>query len=426
MKSTHCALVVLLSVAAARADNWPSWRGPRGDGVSREKSIPLKWSPTENIRWKTALPERGNSSPIVWGGKVFITQALSAVGQRMLICFDRATGRELWRKGVTIPEKEETHPTNDYAAASPVTDGERVIAFFGTAGLFCYDMEGRELWKRDLGRQTHEWGYAVSPILHGDVCVLFFGPGKRSFLTALDKKTGKTVWTAEPPPLEKRARTDGFKGQEAKGIVCTYGTPIVVQAGAREEIVMAWPQQARAYEPKTGRELWRCDGLNELVYCSPVAADGVVVAMGGFFGTSIAVRAGGSGDVTATHRLWQHVRTVNRLGTGVIRDGRVYILNTSRAQAECIELKTGRQVWSNELKVLGGTRDSWSSMVLAGDVILCLTQAGDTLLLRASPTFESLGVNSLGNEHTNSSTAVSDGELFVRTHKNLWCISEKK
>ncbi len=412
--------LALAASSSALAAHWPAWRGPDGTGVSTEKHLPTRWSATENIRWKVALPERGNSTPIIWGDRVFVAQP--AGNERTLMCFDRAGGKLLWQKGVTYTAPDATHEANPYCSASPATDGERVIVWFGSAGVVCYDMQGAQLWKRDLGKQSHEWGYGSSPILHGDLCILYFGPGPGSFLTALDKQTGKTVWRVEEPLVEPRKRTDGFKGKEP-GIIGTFTSPILIRAAGRDELVMSFPQQLRAYDPKTGAELWHCDGLNELIYASPLAADGVVVGMGGYFGNSIAVKPGGKGDVTATHRLWQSVRTKTGIGSGVIHDGHIFIM-TGGARVQCLDLKTGNEVWLETARGKGATGDSWSSMTLADGKLYVLNQGGDCVVLKASPKFELLAANSLGNERADSSVAVSNGDLFIHTHKHLWCVSE--
>jgi outer membrane protein assembly factor BamB len=385
----------------------------------------IRWTATENVRWKTPLPERGNSTPIVWGDRVFVTQAIDKEGRRTVICFDRTSGKQLWQSGVAHREKEETHPTNPYCSASPVTDGTRVIAWFGSAGVVCYDFAGKELWRRDLGKQSHEWGYAASPVLYENLCILNFGPGDRSFLTALDKRSGDTVWhVGVAPPLKPNERTDGFAGRD-DGYVGSWSTPILVKAAGRDELLVSLPEQLRAFDPRTGKEQWSCKGLNPLIYTSPIYGDGVVVAMGGFLGTTIAVRPGGEGDVTGTHRLWQTTRTRNRLGSGVVHAGHLYILNTEGI-VECVELKTGKAIWEERLKGQAAKSESWSSMVLVGDKIYIPNQSSETYVLRASPKFELLSVNSLDGELTNASLAVSDGELFVRTHKNLWCIAQMK
>nr|MDQ3621595.1 PQQ-like beta-propeller repeat protein [Verrucomicrobiota bacterium] len=377
----------------------------------------VRWSATENVKWKAPLPERGNSTPIVWEDRVFLTQAVGA--RRTVLCLNRKDGQVLWQAGPTYEAREESHRTNSYCSASPVTDGERVIAWFGSAGLHCFGLDGKELWKVDLGRHHHEWGYASSPVLHGDLCFLNFGPGERTFLAAFDKRSGKEVWRVDPPRLEAKERTDGFAGKDG-GVVGSWSTPLLVKAGPRQELVMTWPEKIVAYEPATGKELWRCDGLNPLIYTSPIAGEGVIVGMGGYLGSTVAVPAGGSGDVTR-QRLWQKIRDKEHIGAGVITGGHIYILNTP-GTAQCLELRTGEVKWEQRLTGPSGRSESWSSMVLAGDRIYVLNQGGDTLVVRAAPKFELLAANGIERELTNASHAVSDGELFIRTHQHLWCI----
>ncbi len=413
------ALFAALALSASAA-NWPAWRGPTGDGVCTETGLPLTWSPTENVKWKAPLPERGNSTPILWGDRVFVTQAINKDMKRLLLCFDRTTGRELWRVGTT-GEKELTHDTNPYCSASPATDGERIVVSFGSAGVFCYDFAGKELWKRDLGVQRHIWGNASSPVLAGDLCYLNFGPGERTFLIALDKKTGTTVWQHDEPG----GASGEVKPADPKkpAWIGAWSDPLVRRVGERGELIMTYPGRVCAFDPASGRELWTCAGLSPLVYASPIFAVGIAVGMSGFGGSALAVRAGGSGEVTATHRLWQHPREKQRIGSGVIGDDHIYILDDPGV-AECIELKTGRVVWEQRLKGLGPSGTNWSSLVLAEGRCYGMTQGGDAFVFKASPTFELLATNSLG-EMTNSSFAVSDGEIFIRTHKNLWCIATK-
>ena len=415
-------LLTLALASTALAANWPAWRGPTGDGVCAETGLPLTWSATENVKWKTPLPERGNSSPVVWGERVFVTQAIDKEMKRLLLCLDRATGKELWRAGTTAAEKELTHDTNPPCSASPVTDGERVIVSFGSAGVFCYDFAGKELWKRDLGVQRHIWGNASSPVLAGDLCFLNFGPGERTFLIALDKKTGKTAWQHdEPGGASGEPKPDADPKKPAW--IGAWSCPLFRRVGERDELIMPWPGRVCAFDPASGKELWTCAGLTALIYTSPIFSDGIAVSMAGYGGSALAVRAGGSGDVTATHRLWLHPNAKQRIGSGVISDGHIYILDDPGV-AECIELKTGRVVWEQRLKGSGPSGTNWSSLVLADGKCLGMTQGGDAFVFKASPTFELLATNSLG-EVTNSSFAVSNGEIFIRTHKSLWCIAKK-
>lgn len=412
-------LFTLATVAAAAP--WPGWRGAEGIGVTPETELPLTWSSTENVKWKVALPEPGNSTPVVWGDRVFVTQAIG--DERLVLCFSRNDGKELWRAGAKNVAKEPTHNTNPYCSASPATDGERVYAWFGSAGLYCFSMDGEEVWKRDLGDHRHEWGYSASPVLHGDLCYLNFGPGETTFLLAVNKKTGEDVWRQNLDKVEVTLpRNDGFGSKN--GVVGSWCIPLIIDTGEREELIMAWPQRVCSYDPETGKQLWFCDGLNPLVYSTPLFADGIVIAMGGYGGSTVAVRPGGSGDVTATHRLWHTPRDSGHLGSGVIKDGHIYIMNMNGI-VECVELKTGKSLWKERPKNTTPRSQSWSSMVLAGDRIYVPNQGSDTFVLKASPTYELLATNALDDGLTNGSLAVSDGQFFLRTHAHLWCIGSQ-
>ena len=206
------ALLVLANLNAY-AGNWPAWRGPHHDGTCDETGLPVTWSSTENVAWKAELPDRGNSTPVIWGNTVFITQAIEKEGRRMLIAFDKKTGKELWREGVVYKDAEPTHGTNPFCSASPATDGERVVVSFASAGVYCYSMTGKPLWKRDLGPQHHIWGNGASPVLVGDMCLLNHGPGEKATLYALDKKTGKMRLSRKsllprPPGMEDNGGGD--------------------------------------------------------------------------------------------------------------------------------------------------------------------------------------------------------------------------
>jgi outer membrane protein assembly factor BamB len=189
----------ITGAATAWAGDWPGWRGPEGTGVAAETGLPETWNTNANVRWHVDLPGPGNSSPIVWGSRVFVTQSIRKENRRTLMCFDRADGKLLWQSGLTYAEEEPTQESNPYCSATPVTDGERVIALYGSAGLSCYDFSGKELWHRDLGKMTHMFGSAASPILYGDLCYVNFGPDEKARLIAVSKADGHTVWEAEPP-----------------------------------------------------------------------------------------------------------------------------------------------------------------------------------------------------------------------------------
>lgn len=412
-------ILLLTATSTLWAESWPAWRGNvSGSGVAVGRDAPRQWGVDSQVRWRVALPERGNSTPVVWGDRVFVTQAVSASNWRGLMCFDRANGKLLWKQGVTYDKPERTHQANPYCSASPATDGQRVVASYGSAGVVCYDMQGRELWRRDFGPVDHIWGNSSSPVLHGDLCYHYHGPGEGGFLVALDAKTGNTVWRFDEPAWDTDERTDNFRGQPGKGVTGSFSTPIIVNAGERTELIMSFPMELRALDPESGKTLWRCEGLNPLVYTSPVHADGIVVAMGGYAGTSIGVKVGGTGDVAATHRLWQLERHNGGIGSGVIKDGHLYYDN-SGGIAFCLDIATGRTLWKARLP---GQGKSWGSFVLIGDYIYTLSQTGETVIFKADPAGLDVAAHNKIGEMTNSSLVPSSSEIFIRTHEALWCI----
>ncbi|REJ64516.1 MAG: hypothetical protein DWQ31_21550 [Planctomycetota bacterium] len=288
--------ILLAALAAAEAADWRSWRGPENKGVTLEADLPLSWGTTENVAWRVDLPDRGNSTPIVVGDLVIVTQSVEETKRREVIAFDAENGTERWRSGIRYEESEASHRDNPFCAPSPVSDGERVYVWFGSAGFYCYDLGGRELWKRDLGKQQHMWGYAASPVLYKDLCILSFGPGVREFLIAMDKRSGDTVWKHEGLTDAEEAEitiegTNGNAGRRGREETETdeesgslpradaqrgaWGTPIVVRHAGRDELVVSYPRRLVSYDPASGDEIWTCRGLGPLVYSSPIAGDGV-------------------------------------------------------------------------------------------------------------------------------------------------------
>jgi outer membrane protein assembly factor BamB len=428
MKALAGLIVAAVTSACGFAAEWPGWRGPTGDGVSTETSIPLKWSRTDSVRWKTPLPDEGNSSPVVWKDRVFITQATektdwppkgagnagpAVARRRSLRCYSRADGQLLWQKDVIYDQKESTHLTNPFCSASPVTDGERVVVSHGSAGLFCYDFAGKEQWRKDVGKLEHIWGNASSPVLYGGLVILWAGPGERQVLLAADMTTGKTVWEHSEP--------GGNSGKEKGSWLGSWSTPLVVHLPGRDELIVPVPHKLKAFDPKTGKELWSCDGMGPLAYASPVvSSDGIVVAMSGFHGPDLAVRAGGNGDVTKT-RLWRHAEKIpQRIGSPIIVGKHAYLLSEN-GLAQCFDLQTGEDRW-NKQRVSGS---SWGSMAAAGERLYVTNLLGETMVLAAKPEFEVLARNRL-DERTLASPAISVGDIFIRTYKHLWCIGEKR
>lgn len=419
MKAVLLSLHFLAFISFSHA-SWPSWRGDlSGSGHTSEPNLPTSWSPDKNVVWRVDLPEAGNSTPIVHGDRIFVTQPLTETHWRGLMCFNRMDGSLLWKSGLTYDKPETTHRTNPYCSASPATDGQIVVAAYGSAGLAAYDFDGKQLWHRDFGPIAHEWGNSTSPILRGDLCIHYHGPGKGAFLTALDKATGKTIWTWNEPDWQPGERTDGFKGQ-GKGIIGSFSTPIITNANGREELVMSFPMELKAFDPASGKVLWTCSGLNPLVYTSPMAHNGIVVSLGGYYGNSIAVKSGGSGDVTPS-RLWQEIRHNGGIGTGIIKD-KHYYYHDSGGIAYCLDIESGKTLWKDRLP---GSSKSWGSFILANGKIYTLSQTGETVVFKPNP--EKLEVLSQAtvSEQTNSSLVPSDNQFIIRTHKALWCIGSK-
>jgi outer membrane protein assembly factor BamB len=401
-------LTLVFSASLAVADNWPSWRGPTGQGYCDEKNVPLKWGEKENVRWKIPLADHGNSTPVIWKDRIFLTQANKGGTLRSLICFDRKDGKQLWQKDVEYKGAEKNWDPKWYCNASPTTDGERVVVSFGSAGVYCYDFTGKELWSRtDLGQWEHQFGNGASPVLYGDTVIQWCGPNEkagRNFLIAINKATGKTAWEHD----------------EKEG---SWATPVVVKADGKDQLVFGVGAFLKAFDPKTGKELWKCDGLQSYVYTSALVAHGVAVGMSGYGKSSIAVKLGGTGDISKD-RLWRHEKPANqRVGSGVIVGEHVYIVDDD-GSPRCYELTTGKNLWADEVKLKGPT---WGSMVHADGRLYILMRDGTTVVLAAKPKYEILATNKLApGEQTNSSVAISDGDIVIRTTKHLWCIAEKK
>ncbi|MEX2561206.1 MAG: PQQ-binding-like beta-propeller repeat protein [Pirellulales bacterium] len=410
-------LLVCLA-ASAGGGEFMSFRGPAGTGISDETGVPTHWGPDNNIKWKTPLPGPGNSSPIVVGKRVFVTCASDGGKDRGLYCFDRDSGRQVWSQVVRFEAEDPTHQTNPYCGSSPASDGRRIVAWHGSAGLFCYDLEGNELWSRDLGVFRHIWGYGSSPVFHeaSGAILLNCGPGKRTFVTAIDPNTGETIWQVDEP--------GGDEGQETPGEkpiwVGSWSTPVVATVEGREQVIVSLPRHVQGYDPRTGEVLWSCDGLGDLVYTSCLVEGPMAVAMGGYHGPAIGFKLGGSGNITETNRLW-HVseRNPQRIGSGVIIDRHIYMANADGV-AQCLELATGKEIWKDRLPG-GGV---WGSILAADGRWYVTNQAGTTHVFAPNAEkLELLASNELG-EPSNSTPALSDGQIFLRTFGHLYCVEE--
>lgn len=414
---------VLLCAGHAWATDWPMFRGPHGTGVAGDTPAPVEWGPEENVRWKASLPGPGNGSPIVSAGHVFLTTAEDQGRRRNLHCFDRASGNELWVRTVEYSKPEMTHQTNPHAGTTPVADGERVVVWHGSAGLYCYDFQGKELWKRDVGEIRHIWGFGSSPILWKDRVILNAGPGPRQRLMALDRTTGEVLWETPEP-----GGASGEEKDSKAGWIGSWSTPLVVEIGGQEQILCTQPSRVVAYDPNSGEILWNLGGLanppaGNLAYASPILGDGIAVILGGFHAPAFAFQFGDAAKVTEADVLWRHEeRNPQRIGSGVIVDGYLYQANAGPNTVECLDARTGESQWEERL----GASAAWGSIVLAGGRMYVTDQRGTTHVFRPNPQkFERVASNEL-SERSNSTPAIADGEIFIKTDEHLYCISDGK
>jgi outer membrane protein assembly factor BamB len=394
----YSIIAVLLCGALVRADDWAQFRGPAGTGKATDAEVPVEWGPQKNIRWRTPIDGVGNSSPIVSKGRVFVTVATEKGKKRSLVCLDRKSGEKLWTQTVEFAGVEPTQEDNPTCGSTPCADGDRVVVWHASAGLHCYDFAGKLLWSRDFGKVDHMWGYGSSPILHGEHVILNVGPGDQTFLVALDRKSGEVVWkTGEP----------GGKSKEWLGSWCT---PRIVSIGGKEQLLIAWPNTVKTYDPATGKESWSCEGMGKLVYADVAVDNGIGIATGeDEGGNSIGFRLGGA-------RLWSLPRALE-VGTGMIVGGHLWSVdNTGVLRATAVE--TGKPAL--ETRLPGGA--AWSSMVSSGGRLYVTTRSGDTVVFTPDlKKFTPLAVNKLG-EPTNATPAFSDGEIFLRTSKAVYCV----
>jgi outer membrane protein assembly factor BamB len=416
---TVAVALALNMASASRTEDWPAFRGPSGNGISKETSAPLEWATDKNVRWKTKLPREGNGSPIVSNGCVFLACAEDAKGlRRSLLCFDRESGRQKWVRAVDFGREMPTHKTNLYCGSTPVSDGERVVVWHSSAGLYCYDLEGHELWSRDLGEFEHMWGYGSSPILHNDRIILNCGPGKRTFVTAIDLKTGDTFWEKDEP-----FNGDGERNENGK-YMGSWSTPVIANVDGQDQIVCAMATRLNGYDPDNGDIIWTCDGIRgpkgDLAYSSPMISGELCVMIGGFNGPGLGLKLGGTSDVTATNRLWHNDKNPQNIGTGVFIGSNIYRSNAGRPSiVQCINPETGKVIWTGPS---GGS--SWSSVVGTKSHLYLTNQEGTTVVFKANPTkFEAVAKNELHGA-SNSTMAISDGEIFIRTFEYLYCIAE--
>ena len=419
----------------AAAGNWPQWRGPDGSGISNEKNLPSEWSPTKNIKWKTPIEGRSHSSPIVWGNRVFLTTAVEGPvvpgakavkhtvedGKEFLhpdsvgadkrhafkvISLDRDTGKLVWEatawEGTPYDNR---HRKSSYAASTPTTDGKLVYAFFGTEGLYAYDFKGKLVWKADLGKLgTVGMGTGTSPILFDNLVIVQCDEenGDASFMVALDKKTGKEAW------------------RTPRKVQVSWATPLLVRSATRAELITCGTETVIAYDPATGKELWRHKGVESNAIPSPVANNEMVFLVAGFPAKiAMAIKLGQSGDLTGTPNVaWTYAKGTAYVPSPILYGEYLY-LTTDRGILTALDAKSG------EVKYEGGRipipATFTASPVAFEGKILLTSEDGDTFIVKAGPKHEILGTNSVG-EPVYASPAIADGRIFIRGEKNLYCI----
>jgi len=392
--------VAMVAVQGEAASYWTRWRGPSGQGLVSGTGYPDRWSATQNIAWRTPVPGQGNSSPVIWRDRVFLTTAYDRGARRSVLAYNRADGRRLWETFVPA-QGVAAHQKNGYASSTPVTDGERIYASFGNV-LVAMNLDGAILWTRDLGVGRPYHGPAGSPLLYGDRVILYQDQSPNAFIAAFDVRTGQQVW---------RTARQGTVG---------WGTPVAVRVGTRVEIVVSGQHRVQAYDPDTGKELWRCNGLTMEVIPTPVVGHGFVFASSGRAGPTLAIRPGGSGDVTDSRLAWSSQRGSPFVPSALLYEGLLYTVNDMASIVTAVDAATGRSMWQGRLGV--AQREGFSASPVAVDGKLFFTNDdGETFVLRAGPTFELLHVNTIG-ERTLASPALVDGRWYVRTAQALVAI----
>ena len=414
---------------------WHQWRGPEASGVAPHGDPPTEWNENKNIRWKTEIPGQGHATPIVWDDTVFVTSAIktdkqveqesaeapqrrrgrrgrsaapSSIHQFVIFAINRSDGSIRWKQIAREEAPHEgTHQTGSWAANSPVTDGEHVYAYFGSRGLYCYDMQGNLQWEKDLGDMATKmsFGEGSSPVLYGDAIILNWDHEGNSFITVLDKRTGEVVW--------KKDRDEGT----------SWATPIVVEHNGNPQIIINATHRTRSYDLATGETLWECGGMTANTIPSPVTADGIVYVTSGFRGNALqAIRlADAEGDITgAAAVLWEYDRDTPYVPSPLLYGDTLYFLKHNKGILSSFNVNTGEAHYGPER--LEGIAEVYASPVGASDRIYIASRDGVTLVIKHGSTFEVLAENVL-DDGFNASPAIADKEIFLRGNKSLYCIA---
>ena len=434
--------IVFASDPHLHADQfWAQWRGPRATGVAPHGDPPLEWSESKNIRWKVEVPGEGHATPIIWGDRVYIQTAVKTdkviespkpeepekeeggrrrrmpvlkpthVYQFRILAYDRKTGKLVWEKTVReeLPH-EGHHEAGSLASGSPITDGEHLFAYFGSRGLYAFDMSGKLLWEKDLGDMETRRGFGEgsSPVIYADTIVINWDHEGDSFITALDKKTGENRW--------KMGRDE----------VTTWATPLVLEADGKPQVVMPASNRIRSYDLASGALIWECGGLSRNVIPSPVSDHGLVYVMSGYRGYALrAIRyAQAKGDITDTQAVaWTHDDATPYVPSPLLYDDALYFLASSKGILSCFDARTGKEHYGKQRldEMDGGV---YASPVGAKGRVYVTGRRGVTQVIRHGPTFEVLATNKLDDDF-DASAAIVGKELYLRGHKNLYCIAHE-
>ena len=431
------SIALFLNFSAFGQANWPQFRGPRA-GVVEDKVLPDTWSTTEHVAWSVEIPGRGWSSPIIWGDRVFVTTAVAEGDAEMpkkglylggnrdtpsdkmhrwkVCCIDWNSGKVLWEavahKGVP---KYALHIKNTYASETPVTDGERVYAYFGNVGLFCYDFNGNPVWSKkwDAVKTRYNWGTAASPVLYQDRLYIINDNDQQSFLAALDAKTGEQVWQ-----VDREEKTN-------------WATPYIWENGQRTELITSGTGKVRSYD-LNGKSLWELKGTTSIAIPTPFAAEGLLYVTGGYVGDSVrplyAIRPGASGDISLKEDqsgnefiAWCQKKAGPYNPTPIACQGYVYILY-DRGLLSCYEAKTGKEVYSG-VRIAAGASVFTASPWANNGRLFCLSEDGDTFVIQAGPEFKLLQCNKL-QEMCMATPAAVRGSLLIRTLSKLYRIED--
>lgn len=400
-------LLLALLPLGAYAENWPQWRGPRLDGTSEGKGFPTRWSGTEQVRWKTALPGTGHASPIVWGDRVFTVAASEETGERFLVCIERASGKLLWQQVVVQSPLQRKHKENSHASSTPATDGERVFCTFlddGKVLVAAYDFSGHEVWRKNVGGFSSVHGFCSSPIPYQDTIIVNCDQDGDGYMLAMDRKTGAERWRVERPNKTR-----------------SYCAPLIRQAGGRTQLVLSGSKSIASYDPASGKLIWTIDGPTDQWVASPVYSEkaNLFFITGGFPDHHLlAIKPDSTGNITDTPQIVWHGRQGVAYVPSPIAAGDWFFITDDRGFAHCFDALTGAERWEERF----GRQHA--SIVSAEGLLYFLNDAGECRVVKASDKFELIATNPLG-ESTYASPAFSDGQIFLRSDRNLFCIAAK-